>query len=672
MKNLGRRIYIALVFLFLYAPIAVLIVNSFNSSKSRSVWGGFTLDWYRKLLMDETILKSLATTLVVALIASVISTILGTAAAIGIFNMKKNWRSAILNVSYLPIMNPEIVTGVSLMLLFVSMKISFGYLTLILAHVSFCVPYVILNVLPKLRQMDKHLVEAALDLGCDRWQAFWKVTVPEIMPGIVTGFLMSITYSVDDFVISYFTHGSKAQTLSITIYSMTRRKVSPKVNALSTLIFVVVLIVLIIVNVGDVKKNSPKKPKKKGKGKKAAALMLTVLCLVPCLAFGISADSPYSDSVDWNKFRDQGVEINVYNWGEYISVDEGEEGDFDTIAEFEKLTGINVNYTTFASNEELYAKLKSGGFTYDVIIPSDYMAGRLINEGMVQKLNFDNIPNIEWIDSKFLGSAFDPQNEYTVPYTWGYVGIIYNKTLVDPEDDVNTWDILWDEKYAKNILMFNNSRDAFAIAQFKNGFSVNTSDERELEIAADTLREQKPLVQSYVMDEIFDKMGGGEAALAPYYAGDAVTMMADNPDLGFAIPREGYNYFIDSMCIPTTATHKEAAEMFINFMCETEVALRNIEYICYSTPHTGALEALPEEVRNNPIFYPSDEELSVAEAYNALPESATRTIDALWTDIMSNTGSIPWLTPVFLVVCIGVASYINVRRIQKNKRKNDM
>lgn len=262
MRKAARRFYIGLVFLFLYAPIAVLIVNSFNSSKSRSVWTGFTFDWYRKLFMDETIMKSLVTTLVVALIASVIATVLGTAAAIGIFNMKKNWRSMILNVSYLPIMNPEIVTGVSLMLLFVSMNISFGYVTLVLAHVSFCVPYVILNVLPKLRQMDKHLVEAALDLGCDRWQAFWKVTVPEIMPGIVTGFLMSITYSVDDFVISYFTHGSKAQTLSITIYSMTRRKVSPKVNALSTLIFVVVLTILIIVNVADIKKNSPKKNKK--------------------------------------------------------------------------------------------------------------------------------------------------------------------------------------------------------------------------------------------------------------------------------------------------------------------------------------------------------------------------------------------------------------------------
>ena len=400
-----------------------------------------------------------------------------------------------------------------------------------------------------------------------------------------------------------------------------------------------------------------------------------ILCTILFSCIGIvptsAEDSLYSDSVDWNKFRDQGVEINVYNWGEYISVDEGEEGDFDTIAEFERLTGIGVNYTTFASNEELYAKLKSGGFTYDVIIPSDYMAGRLINEGMVQKLNFDNIPNMKWIDERFVGGAFDPENEYSVPYTWGYVGIIYNKTLVDPEDDVNTWEILWNEKYAKNILMFNNSRDSFAIAQFKNGFSVNTTDERELEIAADSLRDQKPLVQSYVMDEIFDKMGGGEAALAPYYAGDAVTMMEDNPDLAFAVPREGFNYFVDAMCIPTGATHKEAAEMFINFMCETQVALKNIEYICYSTPHTGALELLDEEVRNNPVFYPTDEDLAKAEAFNAMPESATRTIDALWTDIMSNTGAIPWLTPVFIVGCVGTALFINIRRMQKNKRKNN-
>lgn len=406
---------------------------------------------------------------------------------------------------------------------------------------------------------------------------------------------------------------------------------------------------------------------------------ITVFIMLVTLIFSLSMpalsaeDSVYSDSVNWDKFRGKGVEINVYNWGEYISVDEGEEDDFDTISEFEKLTGIDVNYTTFASNEELYAKLKSGGFTYDVIIPSDYMVGRLINEGMVQELNFDNIPNMKWIDPKFVGGAFDAENKYSVPYTWGYVGIIYNKTLVDPEDNVHSWDILWNEKYANDILMFNNSRDAFAIAQFKNGFSVNTTDENELKIAADSLREQKPLVQSYVMDEIFDKMGGGEAALAPYYAGDAVTMMEDNPDLGFAVPEgdEGFNYFVDAMCIPKGATNKDAAEMFINFMCETEVALRNIEYICYSTPHMGAYERLDDEVRNNPIFYPSDEALSRAEAFNALPVSTTKNIDALWTDIMSNTGTVPWLTPVFIVGCVGIATFINLRRIQKNKRKND-
>ena len=219
--------------------------------------------------------------------------------------------------------------------------------------------------------------------------------------------------------------------------------------------------------------------------------------------------------------------------------------------------------------------------------------------------------------------------------------------------------------------MFNNSRDAFAISLFKNGFSVNTTDETQLEIAADDLREQKPLVQSYVMDEIFDKMGGGEAALAPYYAGDAVTMMADNPDLAFAVPKEGTNMFVDSMCIPTGAANKEAAELFINFMCETKVALKNIEYICYSTPHTEAYKLLDEDVRNNPVFYPSDEALAGTEVYNALPESATKKIDSLWTDIMSNTGSIPWLTPVFILGCVGIAAFINIRRIQKNKRKND-
>lgn len=262
MKKIISKIYIALVFIFLYAPIFVLIANSFNKSKSRTVWTGFTLDWYRKLFNNDVILKSLLNTLIVAAIASIISTILGTAAAIGIYNMKKITRSLVINITYIPIMNSEMVTGVSLMLLFVALHIDLGYMTLIFAHITFCVPYVILNVLPKLRQMNRNLYDAALDLGCSPMQAFRYVVIPEIMPGIVTGFLMSITYSIDDFVISYFTHGSTSQTLPITIYSMTRRKVSPEVNALSAIIFVIVLVVLLLMNIKDLKSSAPGREKK--------------------------------------------------------------------------------------------------------------------------------------------------------------------------------------------------------------------------------------------------------------------------------------------------------------------------------------------------------------------------------------------------------------------------
>ena len=264
MKKISSKIYIFLVFLFLYAPIFVLIANSFNASKSRTIWTGFTLDWYVKLFNNEVILKSLLNTLIVAAIASVVSTILGTAAAIGIYKMKKIFRSLIINITYIPIMNSEMVTGVSLMLLFVALHIDLGYFTLLCAHITFCVPYVILNVLPKLRQMNRSLYDAALDLGCNPWQAFRHVVIPEIMPGIVTGFLMSLTYSIDDFTISYFTHGSTSQTLPITIYSMTRRKVSPEVNALSAIIFVVVLVILLIMNLSDIRRSKPRKKVKKG------------------------------------------------------------------------------------------------------------------------------------------------------------------------------------------------------------------------------------------------------------------------------------------------------------------------------------------------------------------------------------------------------------------------
>lgn len=323
--------------------------------------------------------------------------------------------------------------------------------------------------------------------------------------------------------------------------------------------------------------------------------------------------------------KSTGEVVNVYNWGEYI--------DDSVNAQFTKETGIKVNYNTYPTNEELYARLKGGGVQYDVIIPSDYMIGRMIKENMIEKLDFKNIPNYKDIDSRYKGLSFDPKNEYSVPYTWGVVGIVYNKTMV--KEKVDSWNILWDEKYKGKILMFDNSRDALGIALKKLGYSYNTNDETQLKAAAAELEKQKPLVQAYVMDQIFDKMEGGEAALAPYYAGDAITMMNESPDLGFAIPKEGTNLFVDSMCIPKGAKNKTAAEKYINFMTSAEISAKNSESIGYSTPSTKALEKLPEETRKNPFAYPDQSIISKAEVYQNLPEKTLDLYDQLWTDIIS-------------------------------------
>ena len=407
--------------------------------------------------------------------------------------------------------------------------------------------------------------------------------------------------------------------------------------------------------------------------KKLLSLLLLSLLVFSALPLSHAAESgfeiDYSDSVDWNKFRGKDVKLNVYNWGEYISVDDGEEGAYDVNAAFEELTGIDVIYSTFSTNEELYAKLKMGGGSqYDVIIPSDYMVSRMINEGMLTKLNFDNIPNAQKIMETLQSSEYDPTGEYSVPYFWGIVGIIYNTTLVDEEDDVHSWDILWNEKYANNILMFQNSRDTVGIALKRLGYSFNTTDESEIRHAAQTLVEQKPLVQAYVMDEIFDKMIGGEAALAPYYAGDAIVMMQDNPDLAFAVPTGGTNLFVDAMCIPADSKNNEAAEMYINFMCETLVALKNAEYVGYATPHAEAFTYLDEEMQTS-VTYPDDEVMEKAESYTALPSATTSLLDSLWTDILSTGQASPWVTPIFMGGCIGATVVINVLK-QRKKKKN--
>ena len=323
--------------------------------------------------------------------------------------------------------------------------------------------------------------------------------------------------------------------------------------------------------------------------------------------------------------------LYVYNWGQYIS--EGDDGSLDVIAAFEeKYPDIHVEYSTYDSNEIMYSKLSNGGITVDVIIPSDYMIGRMRQEGMLMELNFDNIPNFQYIDESFRNMAYDPENKYSVPYTWGTVGIIYNTKYVDPAD-VTGWELLWNEKYAGKILMFDNSRDAFGIAQYLLGYSVNTTDESELRACQEKLKEQKPVVQQYVMDQIFDSMENEEAWIAPYYAGDYLTMVEENPDLAFYQPAEqGFNVFVDAMCIPTCCQEKEAAEKFINFLCDPEISAANLDYLGYSVPASESKQYMDPEMAENPVAYPSEETLKNATSFDFLPEETSRLMESLFME----------------------------------------
>ena len=633
MKKMSK-VYTALIMLFLFAPIAILLVFSFNEAKSLSVFSGFSLNWYRELFRDAETLGAVRNTLVLALCAAVISTVMGTAAAVGINKLRNRaMRAAMDTVTNIPMINPDIITGISLMLMFVFVGRLFGaatslsFWTMLIAHVTFCLPYVILQVLPKLRQMDRALPEAAMDLGCTPVQAFMKVEIPEIMPGVVTGFIMAFTLSLDDFVISYFTSGNGFETLPIRIYSMTKKTVTPKMYALATIIFFVILALLILTNLVDDDAKPKKAKRERRRSERVAAGVIGGVLAAAGIAVLVLAGNGTQ-------------ELNVYNWGEYIS--DGSDDSLNTIKAFEQWyeetygRKVKVNYTTFASNEDMYAKLSSGAVSFDVVIPSDYMIARMKDEGMLLPLDFDNIPNYANIDESFHGLYYDPDDMYTVPYTYGVVGVIYNAAVVDPAD-ADDWDLMWNDKYAGEILQFNNSRDAFATAQYKLGLDVNSTDRAEWDAALAELKRQSPLVKSYVMDEVYNMMESGEAAIAAYYAGDYFTMLdaqADGVDLRFYYP-ERTNYFIDAMCIPSCAQNKELAEIFINYMLSPEPAIANAEYICYASPNSavytdeGYIDDMGEDAMD--ILYPEIDDF--AALYN---EYAYRTLDSAMLDYVNS------------------------------------
>ena len=613
MKNLTKRIYLFLIVLFLYLPIFVLIASSFNDSKILGNWDGFTLEWYKQLFENASIMNALRTTLILALLASIIATILGTLACITISKMKRSTKAIIIGITNIPMLNAEIVTALAFMLLFVGLGVSLSFSTVLIAHVTFCIPYVVLNVMPKVTQTDSNMYEAALDLGATPFQAFYKVTLPEIMPGILSGFLMSFTMSIDDFIITHFTRGSGIDTLSTKIYTEVRKGIKPEMYALSTLLFVTVFILLFLVNYGPKTKTRKSLFTVMFKNKVTVAITMSVVLLVGVAGFVVLKD-------DKNYIGD----LYVYNWGEYI--------DPEVIEMFEEETGYKVHYEEFETNEEMYTIVAKGARTYDVICPSDYMVEKMIENDLLAEIDYENIPNIENIGNQYMESAegFDPDNKYCVPYCWGTVGICYNKKMVTEE--VNSWSILFDEKYSGQILMQASVRDAYCVALSYLGYSINTLNEDELKEATELLVEQKPIVQAYVIDQVRDKMIKNAAAVSVIYSGEAIYMQEENPDIEYVVPDEGSNVWIDGWVIPKECQNKEAAEAWINFMCKPEIALMNFEYITYSTPNEAARELIEDEsIRNSEIAFPDDSVLSRCEVYNYLGKEGDNLYDHYWT-----------------------------------------
>ena len=579
-KRTFGTILMALVIAFFYLPIVYMVIFSFNSGKSLTSFTGFSLRWYKHMMESHTMMESLSTTFSIALIATAVSTIVGTISAIGLSKSKKIIQRLMEQVNNLPMMNPEIVTAIGFMLLFITFRVEKGYVTMLLAHIAFCIPYVMLSVMPKIRSLDPNLADAAMDLGATPWRALTKVIVPQIMPGIVSGALIAFTMSVDDFIISYFVTGGGVKNLSITVYTMSKR-VNPSINAISTLVVVIITLVLLLINVAPLvmaKREKKTEISRKKQIVPIAAAVVAVAAIVLIVRLG-KKDSvlPYA-----------GQTLHVYNWGEYT----GE----NILREFEEKTGAKVVMENFDSNEQMYIKVANGE-SYDILVPSDYMIQRLIQEGYLQKLDHSKLDCLDKLCEDVVGLPYDPGNEYSIPYFWGSVGIVYDKTKVDLEDlEREGFDIFKDQKYKGQIYLYDSERDSFMMALKALGYSMNTENEGELQAAYEWLVEcVQTMDPEIVTDEIIDNMAQGRKALGLIYSGDATYVMSENEDMGYYLPESGTYLWSDAMVIPANAKNPDLAHEFINFASDYEGAYDNSSFVGYSSANQEVMDTLSGE-----------------------------------------------------------------------------
>ncbi len=617
-KKCASRLYMALIFAFLYLPIVVLIILSFNRSNTRVNWKGFTLDWYVRCFQNENIMSAFATTLEITFIAAILATIIGTLAALGISAMKKRGKTIFLGATNIPLLNADIVTGISMMLLFVRFT-HLGFVTVLIAHVTFNIPYVILNILPKLKQANRCTYEAALDLGASPLYAFYKVTWPEIRPGVFSGFLMAVTMSLDDFSITYFTKGAGINTLSTMLYTELRKGIKPELYALSTILFFTVLLLLIAANLNPDKITAPVSKRTVYLKRAACTAILASLVLGSLAIFA-----------DGSRFSSDGPSITVLNYGKYL--------DEDALREFEEESGIKVNYEEYEDPEEMYTKYKAGSIDYDVICTSDYIIEKLIQEDEVLEISYDDMPNYQNLNPDIIDmtASFDPKHRYTVPYFYGTLGILYNTELVRPED-VESWDCLWNGSYADDMIMIGSVRDAFAPALITLGYSLNDTDETHLREALDILKAQSAQVSAYYVDETCDEMIAENAAIAVCYSGEAGEAMAENDHLAYSVPKEGSNLWIDSWFIPKTCQNQEGAQKFLDFLCRDDISMANFEYVYYASPNLSVAENQDAELKENEAVNPSEEVLRRCEVYRALNDEKTVLYNSLWQELIGHS-----------------------------------
>ena len=584
-NSVASKIILILTMLFFYLPILYIIVFSFNDSRSLTKFSGFSLRWYEKMFADSTMMEAVLYTVIIALIATVVSTVVGTITAIGLSKSRKVVQKMVERINDLPVMNPDIVTAISLLMFFSVLTVKKGFGTLLLAHIMFCVPYVMLSVTPKLRSLDPNLIDAAMDLGATPFQALTKVIVPQIKPGIVSGALIAFTMSFDDFVISYFTTGNGVNNISILVYTMSKR-VNPSINALSTIVILLITLALGVVNIVPIVREKREKDGKTSRAVSRKAMAIVAGVLVLAVLGGTVGASVSQQRKSAEAIEKYGSNVlKLYLPGEYL----GE----NVISDFEKQFGVRVIVENFDSNEMMYTKLMAGD-RYDVVIPSDYMIERLMKEDFLQPLDKSLIPNMENMDDAVRGMSYDPQNDWSIPYFWGSVGLVYNHENVDPAViESEGWEILRNTDYAGHVYIYDSERDSFMMAFKALGYSMNTEDPDEINAAYEwQLQMNNTMSPVYVTDEVIDGMMNGYKDIAVVYSGDAAVVLDENEDMSFYMPSQGTNIWCDAMVIPQNAENPKLAHEFINYMLTYEAAFDNTETVGYTSPNAEVFEEM--------------------------------------------------------------------------------